>query len=158
MENSKQDNWSATWYYGCKYFLQVDWPVDVVYNTECETDYNKIFQFLLQLKLAKYSVDHLNFDGWCWQTLNLISFAPAALEFFHQVFMRLILHAGRCAMALMNAPNNNTCRLAGLIFCILWYRFVENASIQRCFRDIQLKLSIFEQFFVCLAYFLFINW
>ena len=71
--------------------------------------------------------------------------------------MRLILHAGRCAMALMNAPNNNTCRLAGLIFCILCYRFVENASIQRCFRDIQLKLSIFEQVFVCLAYFVLIN-
>lgn len=43
--------------------FEVDWPFDVIFHSRAEVDYNRITQFLLQIKLAKYSLDRLQFAG-----------------------------------------------------------------------------------------------
>ncbi|XP_013414718.1 gamma-tubulin complex component 5 isoform X2 [Lingula anatina] len=47
---------------GLTLHYKVPWPVDVVINTKCQEIYNKIFQFLLQIKRAKFCLDRLKFD------------------------------------------------------------------------------------------------
>ncbi|XP_067951525.1 gamma-tubulin complex component 5-like [Watersipora subatra] len=51
---------------------KVDWPIDVIYSSSCEDSYNRIFRFLLQIKLAKYSLDHLKFSDLDQQQLFLL--------------------------------------------------------------------------------------
>nr|KAG5699932.1 hypothetical protein BaRGS_018231 [Batillaria attramentaria] len=41
--------------------FDVPWPVDVVVNSKCQDLYNQVFQFLLQIKRAKYGLDQLRF-------------------------------------------------------------------------------------------------
>ncbi|XP_064413641.1 gamma-tubulin complex component 5 [Latimeria chalumnae] len=41
---------------------KVPWPVDIVISSECQKIYNQVFQLLLQIKWAKYSLDVLRFD------------------------------------------------------------------------------------------------
>ncbi|XP_066270799.1 gamma-tubulin complex component 5-like isoform X1 [Branchiostoma lanceolatum] len=40
---------------------RVPWPVDIVITSACQNVYNQVFQFLLQLKWAKYCLDELKF-------------------------------------------------------------------------------------------------
>eukprot|EP00058_Branchiostoma_floridae_P002349 XP_002587837.1 hypothetical protein BRAFLDRAFT_94091 [Branchiostoma floridae] len=40
---------------------RVPWPVDIVITSACQHVYNQVFQFLLQLKWAKYCLDELKF-------------------------------------------------------------------------------------------------
>ncbi|XP_014681607.1 PREDICTED: gamma-tubulin complex component 5-like [Priapulus caudatus] len=47
---------------GLKLIYQLPWPVDVVIHDNCQTVYNQVFTFLLQIKRAKYSLDMLRFE------------------------------------------------------------------------------------------------
>ena len=45
------------------YYLQVPWPLDVIFSDPLMEVYNKIFRFLLQVKFAKWSLDEICVGG-----------------------------------------------------------------------------------------------
>lgn len=47
----------------CPLLKQVAWPLDMVITSKCQDLYNQVFQFLLQIKRAKYGLDQLRFTG-----------------------------------------------------------------------------------------------
>lgn len=58
---------------------RVPWPVDIVISSECQKIYNQVFLLLLLIKLAKHSLDELQFG-------DLLSEAESALRRFSPLF------------------------------------------------------------------------
>ncbi|XP_078667184.1 gamma-tubulin complex component 5-like [Branchiostoma floridae x Branchiostoma belcheri] len=59
---------------------RVPWPVDIVITSACQHVYNQVFQFLLQLKWAKYCLDELKFADLSSSAVQTIPEGPAETE------------------------------------------------------------------------------
>ena len=64
--------------YSTTFLSQAPWPVNLVIDAASQKQYNDVFQFLLHLKRAKWSLDDLRFKG----KLKLIKAILDALFFF----------------------------------------------------------------------------
>ncbi|KAI8510979.1 Gamma-tubulin complex component 5 [Branchiostoma belcheri] len=59
---------------------RVPWPVDIVITSACQHVYNQVFQFLLQLKWAKYCLDELKFADLSSADVQTVPEGPAETD------------------------------------------------------------------------------